>query len=86
MIADYHASEYQKACCRERISFHKKNVILQTGVSLLCIIWGLYAAQRSSILVPLVIAPSAAMSLSKLANHETKRRQYKAQLKKLERN
>ena len=68
-----------------KIDFHKKNVILQSIVSFLCIVGALAAAQRTSILVPFILAPSAAASLSKLIKHETKRRQYKAQLTQLER-
>jgi len=85
MTDDDHSSEHQKACCRERVEFHKRGMILQAVVSLLCVAWALDAAPKRSILVPLVLAPSAAASLSKLAYHESKRRQYKAQLKKLER-
>ena len=85
MTNDDHFSEHQKACCQEKVEFHKRGMILQAVVSLLCVAWAWDAAQQRSALVPLILAPSAAASLSKLAYHETKRRQYKAQLKKLER-
>ena len=81
-----HLNEHQKTLCHEKIAFHRQNVCLQSAVSILCILWGLHAAQRQSILVPLIAAPSAAASLTKLVTHETKRRQYKNQLKELENN
>jgi len=86
MVTHYHAQEYQKANCHEKIAFHTKNVALQSVVSFLCIVAGLYAAQRQSVLVPFILAPSAALSLSKLSNHAASRRHYKNQLKQLERN
>ena len=78
--------EYQKQKCRRNIDFHAKNVALQSIVSLLCVVGGTYAGQRRSIMAPLVLAPMAAVSCSKLATHETKRRRYKEILKSLERN
>ena len=77
--------EYQKAKCRERISFHTKNVVLQSIVSLMCLVGGTYAGHKKSIWVPLVIAPAAAESVSKFSEHESKRRRYKEILKGLER-
>jgi Na+/H+ antiporter NhaD/arsenite permease-like protein len=78
--------ERQKQRCREKIDFHKKNVILQSMVSLMCVAGGIYAAQKKSIAVPLVLAPMAGASISKLASHETKRQRYKEILNELERN
>ena len=86
MIKDCHIIEYQKARCREKIGFHKANVFLQSFVSLFFVSAGLHYVQKKSIVVPLVAAPSAACSLSKLATHETKRRRYKKILTELERN
>jgi len=81
----YHIIEHQKAKCREKIDFHTKNVILQSMVSFLCVAGGVYAGQKKSILVPLVLASATAASCSKLAEHETKRRRYKEILNELER-
>ncbi len=78
--------EHQKQRCRTKIDFHKKNIILQSMVSLMCVIGGVYAGQKKSIAVPLVLAPMAAASMSKLASHETKRQRYKEILNELERN
>ena len=86
MINDYHIIEHQKAKCRENIDFHTRRVILQSFVSLFFVSAGLHYAQKRSIIVPLVAAPSAAVSLSKLAEHETKRRRYREILNDLERN
>ena len=86
MITDYHIIEHQKARCREKIEFHTRNVLLQSMVSLLCVAGGVYAGTKKSIVVPLVLAPSAAASCSKLAEHETKRQRYKEILDGLERN
>ena len=77
--------EIQKNRCRSKISFHAQNVVLQALVSVLCVTGGMYAAQKRSIIVPLVAAPSAACSLSKLVVHETKRRRFKEILGDLER-
>jgi hypothetical protein len=55
-------------------------------VSLMCVIGGVYAGQKKSIVVPLVLAPIAGASISKLASHETKRQRYKEILNELERN
>ena len=84
MITDYHIIEHQKARLRARIDLHKKNVILQSVVSFLCVAGGIYAGQKRSLLVPLVIAPCAATSFSKLAQHESKRRRHKEILDELE--
>ena len=78
--------EHQKAKCREKIEFHTKNVILQSMVSFLCVCGGFYAGTKRSIVVPLVLAPGAVASCSKLTEHETKRRRYKEILNELERN
>ena len=80
----YRIFEIQKTRCHNKIEFHAKNVILQSIVSFLCIAGGIYAGQKRSILVPLVLAPSAAASLSKLTTHEIKRRRYKDILRSLE--
>ena len=76
--------EYQKAKCREKIAFHAKNVVLQSMISFMCFIGGMYAGQKRSVWVPLFIAPTAAASVSKLATHESKRRRYKEILNELE--
>ena len=76
--------ERQKARCREKIEFHTQNVILQSFVSLFFISAGLHYAQKN-VVVPLVAAPSATYSLSKLTAHETRRKYYKKILKGLER-
>lgn len=78
--------ERQKQRCREKIEFHKKNVILQSMVSLICVTGGIYAGQKKSTAVPLVLAPMAGASMSTLAKHETKRQRYKEILNELERN
>ena len=78
--------EHQKAECREKIGFHTRNVVLQGFVSFFFISAGLFYAEKKSIMVPLVIAPSAACSLSKLATHETKRKYYKKTLHTFEKN
>ena len=78
--------EKQTAKCREKMSFHAQNVILQSFVSLFFISAGLHYATKKNVVVPLVATPSAAFSLSKLVAHETKRRYYKEILKELERN
>ena len=80
MINDCHEKERLKAYCQTRLGFHKKNVALQAVISFLCIVGGLYAAEKKSALVPLVLAPSAAVSLSKLDYHNSKRRFYKKYL------
>lgn len=77
--------EHQKAMCRSKIEFHTKNVILQSMVSFLCVTGAFYASQKRNIIVPLVLAPSAACSISKGVTHETKRRYYKKRLNSLER-
>ena len=82
----YRVLEIQKARCRDKIKFHTENVILQSLVSLLCVAGGVYAGQKQSIVVPLVLAPMGAASCSKLAEHETKRKRYKEILDGLERN
>ena len=76
--------ERKKATCREKISFHTQNVVLQSIVSLMCLVGGAYAGQKKSVWVPLVIAPAAAVSISKMANHESKRKQYTKALRELE--
>lgn len=86
MTIDYHIIEYQKRHCRERIVHHTRNVVLQSMVSLMCLVYGTWEGQKNSVVVPLVVAPSAACSLSKLTEHETKRRYYKKILKNLEKN
>jgi len=82
----YKILEIQKARCREKINFHKKNVILQSVVSLMCLAGGVYAGQKRSIIVPLILAPMASASCTTLAKHETKRQRYKEILNELERN
>lgn len=82
----YKILEIQKTRCRNKIEFHKQNVILQSMVSLLCLVGGFYAGQKRSILVPLVLAPAAVASCSNLAKHEAKRQRYKEILDGLERN
>ncbi len=84
MNISYRVREHQKAYCRERMKFHKENVILQGILSFLFVFGALHAGQKQSILVPLILAPSAAASLSKLAQHESQRRSYKKQLAALE--
>ncbi|MGN0919787.1 MAG: hypothetical protein ACI4OR_03410 [Alphaproteobacteria bacterium] len=81
----YRVREIQKARCRQKIEFHTKNVLLQSMVSFLCVAGGIYAGSKKSIAVPLVLAPTASASCSKLATHETKRRHYKEILGELER-
>ena len=76
--------ERQKAIYRKKIEFHKKNVILQSMVTILCVTGGIYAGQKRSIAVPLVLAPMASASFSKLAKHESKRRYYQETLNELE--
>lgn len=78
--------ERQKQRCRERMEFHRKNVILQSMISLMCVAGGIYAGQKKNIVVPLVLAPMAGASMSTLAKHETKRQRYKEILNGLERN
>lgn len=78
--------EIQKARCREKMGFHKRNVITQSIISLMCLSAGVYAGYKRSILVPLVLAPMASASCSTLAKHETKRQRYKEILNGLERN
>jgi len=85
MIRDYHIIEHQKARCREKIDFHTRNVILQSMVSFFCVVGGVYAGQKKSIVAPLVWAPVVAVSCSKLVKHETKRQRYKEILDGLER-
>ena len=82
----YRTLEIQKARCREKIRLHTENVILQSIISFLCVAGGIYAGQKQSIVVPLVLALTAAASCSKLTEHETKRRRYKEILNRLERN
>ena len=77
--------ERQKIECREKIDFHTRNVVLQSFVSLFFVSAGIHYAQKRSVIVPLVAAPSAAYSLSKLTTHEIKRRRYKEILEVLER-
>ena len=84
MITDYHIIEHKKAECREKIRFHTQNVILQSIISLMCIVGGTYAGQKKSIWVQLVLAPTAVESVSRLTKHESKRRQYKKTLTELE--
>ena len=78
--------ERQKTRCREKIKFHAQNVILQGFVSLFFVSAGFLFAEKKSVIVPLVMAPSAACSLSKLTVHETKRRHYKEILNGLDKN
>lgn len=77
--------EQQKERCRKEIQFHKQNVILQGIISFLCVAGGIYAGQKRSILVPLVLAPTAAASCSNLAKHEAIRRHRQKILEELER-
>jgi|GEM_PF-6796374 len=77
--------ERQKQRCRERMEFHRKNVILQSMISLMYVTGGIYAAQKKSIAGPLVLAPMAGASISTLTKHETKRQRYKEILNELER-
>ena len=76
--------EREKMKCRERIDFHTKNVILQSMVSLMCVAGGVYAGQKKSIWVPLVLAPAVAGSCTELAKHESNRQRYTKILKRLE--
>ena len=78
--------ERKKIQCREKIEFHKKNKALQLLVSFACVAGGIYAGQKESIIVPLVLAPTAAASCSKLIEHEIKRKHYEEILNRLERN
>ena len=87
MITDldkYKIIERRKAECREKIEFHTKNVILQSMISLMCLMGGTYAGNKKSIWVPLIIAPIAGASISNLSKHESKRQAYIKVLKKLE--
>ena len=77
--------EQQKERCREEIRFHKKNVILQSVISFLCVAGGICAGQKRSVLVPLVLAPMVATSCSNLAKHEATRRHRQKILEELER-
>lgn len=77
--------EQQKERCRKEIRFHKQNVILQGIISFLCVAGSIYAGQKRSILVPLVLAPMAAASCSNLAKHEATRRHRQKILEELER-
>ena len=86
MIDDYHIIECRKAKCREKIDFHVKNVVLQSIVTLMCVVGGTYAGQKQSIIVPLILAPTATESIKRLTKHEAKRRKYQKLLKRLERN
>ena len=86
MLADYHTNEHQKALLHEKIEFHKKNVILQSLISLLLVTGGIYASQRKSAWLPIVIFPSMVASISKLEKHATQRHQCKQLLRYLERN
>ena len=83
MLPDYHKHEYKRAQLLEKINFHKSNMILQCVVSLMLVTGGLYASQRKSVWVPFIVAPSAGISLSKLAKHNTEYHRYKQQLKSL---
>ena len=76
--------ERQKARCHEKVDFHARNVVLQSFVSLFFVSAGLHYAQKNSVIVPLIAAPSAAVSLSKLTTHEIKRRRYTKILNELE--
>ena len=82
----YKILEIQKARCREKMSLHKKNVILQSMISLMCLSAGIYAGCKRSIVVPLVLAPAATASIKELTSHEAKRQRYKNILNNLERN
>lgn len=84
MLTDYHNNECQKAQLREQINFHKNNMILQSLLALMFLTGGIYAAKRQSILVPIILAPSAGVSLDKLVQHTAQHRRYKQQLKSLE--
>ena len=86
MLDDSHILEHQKAYLRQKIQFHKKNVLLQSALATLFIFSGIQTGQRKSVLLPLVFAPSAALAVTKLKHHEKQRRQYKKQLNNLERN
>ena len=76
--------ERQKAEYREKIKFHTLNVVLQSIISLMCVVGGTYAGTKRSIWVPLVLAPTAAESISILTKHEAKRKQYTKALNELE--
>ena len=82
----YRVLEIQKARCRNKIEHHTRNVILQSVISLMCLAGGIYAGQKKSIIVPLILVPTAAESVKRLSTHETKRRHYKEILNGLERN
>ncbi len=82
----YRILEIQKARCRNKIKFHTENLILQSIISFLCVAGGIYAGQKRSVWVPLVLAPTAAASCSKLATHTAKRMRWKDILNDLERN
>ena len=77
--------EYQKARCRDNIEFHKKDVMLLGFVSFIFVTCGFIYAQKKNVRVPLVSAPCAAYSLSKLKKSEIKRRHWKEILHGLER-
>lgn len=77
--------EIHKARCREKIDFHTKKVVLQSLISLMCVSGGIYAGQKRSIVVPLILAPMLTASCSNLAKHEAKRHHYKEVLEGLER-
>ncbi len=85
MLNDSHILEHQKAYLEQKIQFHKKNVLLQGALSSLFIFGGIQAGQRKSVLVPLILAPSAVASVSKLGRHITQYQDFKKQLKNLER-
>lgn len=86
MLDDFYHQEQQKALLRDKIEFHKKNVILQGIISLLLVTSGIYASQRKSAWLPVVIFPSMVASMTKLEKHATQRRQCKQLLKYIERN
>ena len=86
MLADYHTNEHQKALLHEKINFHKNNMILQCFISIFLLSGAIYASQRKSAWLPIVIFPSMVASISKLEKHATQRHQCKQLLGYLERN
>ena len=79
MLPDHHTHENQKAQLHEKINFHKNNMILQCLVSAMLVTGGFYASQRKSVLVPLIVAPSVGVALSKLSKHRNEYNRCKQQ-------
>ena len=83
-LESYRLTKHKQAEYQQALSYHTKNVALQTVVSFLWIVGALYAKQKDPALIPFVILPSATVSLRKLGNSQTKRQYYKKMLQNLD--